>query len=145
MSATPNKLPQFIDITVDGQPRQILMSFALVNRVCYMMGDATQIPMILQDAELREAVLVEALAERDAKGKVTSRKGIDEMDIAFDDIQNVLELVSEHVADFTMAAVERANRVMLARQARIQELQKGSSSTATQTGPESSASKSPAA
>lgn len=145
MSETKPKLPQFIEVTVDGQPRQILISFALVNRVCYLMGDASQIPMILQDAELREAILVEAFAERDAKGKVINRKGIDEMEVSFDDIQNVLELVSEHVADFTMAAVERANRVMLARKAQIEALQNPSSSTATQTGPESSASKSPAA
>lgn len=145
MSESKQKLPQFINITVDGQPREILMSFALINRVCYLMGDASQIPMILQDAELREAVLVEAFAERDSKGKMISRKGMDEIDVSFDDIQDVLELVSEHVADFTMAAVERANRVLLARKAQIEALQKPSPSTATQTGPESSVSKSPAA
>jgi hypothetical protein len=145
MSETKPKLPQFIEVKIDGEPRQILMSFALVNRVCYLMGDSTQIPMILQDAELREAVLIEAFAERDAKGKVINRKGMDEMEISFNDIQDTLELVSEHVADFTMAAVERANRVMLARKAQIEALQNPSPSTPTPTGPESSVSKNPAA
>lgn len=132
---TKQKLPPFITIEVDGKPFEVFMSFALLNRVCYLMGDSTQIPLILQDAELREAVLTEALAERDAKGKVLNKRGVDDVAVSLEDIQNVLEFISEHVADFTVGTVERANSVMQARLGRINALQKASSSTATQTGP----------
>lgn len=120
--AAAPKLPHELTIDIDGKPFSVFMSFALLNRICYLMGDSTQIPLILQDPELREAIIIECIAERDQKGKVTSRRGIDEVSIGFDDIQNMLEFVSEHVADFTVAAVERAHKVMLSRQARIDAL-----------------------
>lgn len=145
MTDTVATLPFEITVDVDGQARSIFMSFALLNRCCYLMGDSTQIPLILQDPELREAILVEVLSERDKFGKVISRKGMDEMTISFGHIQDLLEFVSEHVADFTVAAVERANRVMESRKARIDAIAKPLSSTPTPTGPESSPSKSPAA
>ncbi len=145
MTEQANVVSPILTITVDGNPREIFMSFALLNRVCYLMGDSTQVPLILQDPELREAVLIEALAERDSKGKVLKRYQMDEISVSFEDIQNLLEFVSEHVVDFTVAAVERANKVMAARMDRIGAIPKPSSSTATLTGPESSASKTPAA
>lgn len=145
MTDTVTALPYEITVNVDGVPRSIFMSFALLNRCCYLMGDSTQIPLILQDPELREALLVEVLADRDVKGKVIKRYGIDEVALSFDHIQDLLEFVSEHVADFTVAAVERANRVMASRKVRIEAIAKPLSSTPTPTGPESSPSKSPAA
>lgn len=136
-----------ITVKVNGEDREIFMSFALLNRVTYLMGDASQIPLILQDSELREVVLVEALAERDKNGKILNKKNMDEMDVSFDDIQNILEFVSEHVADFTLVAMERATKVMAKHQARILALapKAASSSTPSQPGQENSASKSAAA
>ncbi len=115
-------LPHQITVNIDDKPFEIFMSFALLNRICYIMGDSTQVPLILQDPELREAVLVECFAERDAKGKVLNRRTMEEISVGFEDIQNVLEFVSEHVVDFTMAAVERATRVMTSREARLKAL-----------------------
>lgn len=136
-----------LTIKVNGDDREIFMSFALLNRITYLMGDSSQIPLILQDPELREVVLVEALAERDKNGKVLVKKNMDEMDVTFDAIQDVLEFVSEHVADFTLAAMERATKVMVKHNARIQALapKAASASTPSPTGQENSASKSAAA
>lgn len=143
-----SKLSHSLNVIVNDEPFEVFMSFSLLNRICFLMGDSAQIPLILQDAELREAVLIEALAVRDKKGKVVTRRGIDEISVSFEDIQNILEFASEHVADFTLGAVERSNKLMAAHFERIQGLQKQaaqSSSPATPTGPEDSPSKSPAA
>lgn len=136
MSAPAEKLPSSIDIVVDQKARTILMSFALINRAAFLMGDATQIPMILQDPELRELILVEALKERDEKGNILSNKGMHEIDISFEDVHNLLELISEHVADFSMAAAERAQRLLAKNQDRLNALMTAASpSTPTPAGP----------
>lgn len=137
----PEALPHSISIVVDGEPFEVFMSFAMLNRICYLMGDSAQIPLLLQDPELREVVLVECLALRDPKGKklVGKERGIDDVVVSFEDIQNVLEFVSEHVADFTVAAVEKAQKIMMRNQSRINALNAPSSSTPTPTGQEGSA------
>jgi hypothetical protein len=143
MTTVTQPLPHTLNITVDGANFEFFMSFALLNRICYLMGDSTQIPLILQDPELREAILVECLALRDPKGKVIQKRELDEVSVSFDDVANLLEFVTEHVTDFTVASMERANKVLGRSQSRIDALKKPSSSTPTQAGPESSVSKSP--
>lgn len=130
---TPKPAPE-LQVIVNGVERTIFMSFALLNRCCYIVGGNEGIPLILQDSEMREAILVELLAERDEKGKVLKKYEIDELAVDFETVQNILEFVTGHVLDFTVAAAERSNRVLASQNDRLQKLAEQLPSTLTQNG-----------
>lgn len=135
--------PMSITVKVDGAPFEIFMSFALLNRCCYIMGDNQDIPLILVNPEVREAILREVMAERGPKGKLINYRDLGDYEMAHEDYLNVLDFVSEHVADFTVAAVERSTKLLGKTQSRVDAIQKQtakvSASTASPTGPEASA------
>lgn len=127
-----------LNVSVDGKPFEIFMSFALLNRCCYIMGENAHIPLILVDPEIREAILREVMALRDPKGKIESYRDLGEYEMSQDDYLNVLEFVAEHVADFTVAATERSARLLGKTQSRVDQIGKQtvklSASTASPTG-----------
>lgn len=134
MSANPK-----IKIQVDGEEREIFMSFALLNKLLRLVGPQENIPLIAISAELSEAVLYEVLAKRSATGKVLEQKPVEEIAITLDDVQDVLEFVSEQLLDFTVAALTKA----AAQKGKVQE--RLSSLLVSLTGPANSSLTTPAA
>ncbi len=129
------KLPMSCFVKVDDKEREVFMSFALLNRLAYLIGSVEQLPMIHLDPQIRDVFLVELLSERSKGGKITTKVDIGDCDVSLEDVQLVLDFASEHVLDFTLGALEKSAALQAKNQARMLNLK------STQTGLESSASK----
>lgn len=138
-STAPTKPPMSIKVTINGEEREVFMSFALLNHLVAIIEDVTRLPMIQTDPLVRSIFLTELLHVRTKGGKVTERVEIDDLDMSMDEIQDLLEFASEHVLDFTLGALERAAALQIKSQARMLSLK------STQAGLVASASKNSAA
>lgn len=114
--------PASLTIQVDGAEREIFMSFALLNRLAYLLGDADQVHLILMNPAMRDIFLKELLAERTKGGKVSKELNVEDLEISLLDIENLLTFASEHILDFTMRAVEKAQALSNKTQARMSNL-----------------------
>lgn len=113
------KLPPSCFIKVDGKEHEIFMSFALLNRLAFLVGDIDNIGMIHINPEMREAFMKELMAERSKGGKITKEVQIDDVEISLDDIQLALDFASEHVLDFTLGALEKSMLLQQRNQGRM--------------------------
>jgi hypothetical protein len=136
METPVQKLPMSCHVTVNGKEHEVFMSFALLNRLAYLVGSVDQLPMIQINPEMRDMFLGELLAERSKGGKVVTPCDPGDCDISLEDVQLVLDFASEHVLDFTLGALEKSAALQAKNQARMLSLK------SSQAGLENSASKS---
>ncbi len=103
------KLPMSCFVNVDGEEREIFMSFALLNRLAFLIGNVEELPMIQLNPEMRDLFLVELLSKRTKGGKIIPPAvDVGDCDVSLDDVQLVLDFASEHVMDFTLGALEKS-------------------------------------
>lgn len=95
-------------IKIDGKERDIKMTFGLLNTLCRRVGDIDGASQITMDQELRDAVLVELLSDRDKAGKITEEINLAELDVSIDDMIELLDWAGNHVLDFFLKGLERA-------------------------------------
>ena len=95
-------------IKIDGKERDVKMTFGLLNALCRAVGDIDGATQMTMDQNLRDAVLVELLSERDKAGKITSNINLAEMDVSIDDVVDLLDWAGNHVLDFFLKGLERA-------------------------------------
>lgn len=93
-------------IKVDGQDREIFMSFGLLNQLTHIIGDMQNVGFVHVVPEVRAQVLNELLAERTKGGKVTKIVPHDEAEVSLEDVQKLLDFAVEHMLDFTLRATE---------------------------------------
>ena len=95
-------------IKIDGKERDIKMSFGLLNTICKLVGDLDGATQLMIDQTLQQAVLVELLSDRDAKGKITGEVSLDEIDVDPSDVLDLLAWAGNHTLDFFLTGLERA-------------------------------------
>ena len=95
-------------IKIDGKERDVKMTFGLLNALCRAVGDIDGATQMTMDQNLRDAVLVELLSERDKAGKITSNINLAEMEVSIDDVVDLLDWAGNHVLDFFLKGLERA-------------------------------------
>ena len=95
-----------LHVTVDGQVREIFMSFGLLNQLTNIIGDMQNVGFVHVVPDIRAQVLNELLAERTKGGKVTKIVPHDEAEVSLEDIQKLLDFAVEHMLDFTLKATE---------------------------------------
>lgn len=97
------------------------MSFALLNRLCFLIGDMDSLPRAMQDPVLREALLKEMLTERSKTGRIKGEGlvELEDLDVPLEDMQVLLDWASEHVLDFTLAGLEKSGALQFRHQARL--------------------------
>lgn len=95
-------------IKIDGKERDIKMSFGLLNTICKLVGDLDGATQLMIDQTLQQAVLVELLSDRDAKGKITGEVSLDEIDVDPSDVLDLLAWAGNHTLDFFLKGLERA-------------------------------------
>lgn len=122
-----NKKPNSsITLKINGEDREIFCSFALLNRIVFLLGGMSgidQINVVLLDPEIREVVLKEILAERSKGGSVTKPvDDIGDIEISLEDVQAVLDWMCEHIMDFTIGALEKSAAFQMRHQARLLKL-----------------------
>lgn len=109
-----------LSIQKDGKPHSVFMSFGLLNQLTRLLGDIDQLPMLAVDPVLQEKVLVEIFTERDARGNPTKVPNLYEINVSLGDIELILDFVGDHIANFFMAAAEKAQKRVQALHEKLQ-------------------------
>jgi len=126
---TQEKPQHTFTITVDGQPKDIKMTFGLLNQLVRTIGDIESVADISFDIELREALLQECLAPRDENGRIEKEVNLFLIDVNPDDVIDLLDWVGAHVTDFLLAQMTRAKEMMEHRSDQVKALMPTSTGT----------------
>lgn len=121
-AATVEKPSPRFTIKVDGEDRDIFMSFALVNRLQFLVGDVEGLPLVMIDPTMRDAIMKELLAVRTKSGKLVDEVDPETVEVSLSDITNILDWASAHILDFFLAGLERAQALQFRNQARLSNL-----------------------
>lgn len=97
------------------------MSFGLLNLVTGIMGSPDQIPNSANDADLRQSLLAEVLAERDENGTVVKPANL--FNLKPEEAMQVIQWASDHAMDFFMRGLESAADLSQKVQPRMEALQ----------------------
>ncbi|MBD9544258.1 hypothetical protein IB276_32965 [Ensifer sp. ENS04] len=90
-----------LSIIYEGNDRELLMSYGLLNELAKIVGSPEVAPSISIDESLRADVLAACLAERKPSGKVVKPVAdMDDLDISIDDIEKILDWATEAVLNF---------------------------------------------
>jgi hypothetical protein len=119
--AQPSPNPR-IKISVNGEQRDLYMSFGLLNEICRGIGNfqaALQIPV---DAELRDYALLAVLSERNDEGEVTTAANLRKLDIPVDEVEDLLAWITDHCTDFFLRTMERVVKNQKTNEARMKAL-----------------------
>lgn len=101
-----------IAITMNGEARELVMTFGLLNKLTTIVGSLQDISMIAVDPDVRTMVITTVLAERDERGRVIKEIAPDEIDINVDDFCLITEWVTEHVIDFFIRQIETSAKMI---------------------------------
>lgn len=105
------ELPETFTLKVNGEDREVFMSFGLLNELTTIVGDPGAIASLTLNPEMRNKVLAAALAKRKKSGKVEETIDIDDVDITITDMENVLDWVSGHVMSFFVRSLRKVAAV----------------------------------
>lgn len=126
----PKKAAPSLTVTVDGEVREIKMTYGLQDKLISLVRDTNEIGNIFVDPKVRNDILAEMLATRTAGGKIVGeRKDAEEYEISLSDVDNLLSWATDVVTDFFIRALEIIERKLVL----PQEIQ-GSQSTDTSSG-----------
>ncbi|TPL42617.1 MULTISPECIES: hypothetical protein [unclassified Mesorhizobium] len=97
-----------IEITQDGETREIFMSFGLLNEVTTLMGEPATAASVYFAPKLREQVLLAALHKRTKTGKVEAPIGsLDDVEISMSDMEALLAWEVDHAIGFFTRSMDR--------------------------------------
>lgn len=100
------------NLTVNGEDKDVFMSFALLNTITGYFQSKSDLEQILLNADVRASVLIELLSERNETGRITKSIDLNNMQVDQDELLDLLEWVAEHVESFFTKALARANQRM---------------------------------
>lgn len=101
-----------IEIKQNGEDREILMSFGLLNEITTMMGDPAVAASVYFNPDLREKVILSALHERSKTGKITNKiENLDDVDVSVSDIEELLAWEVEHSIAFFARSMDRVKNM----------------------------------
>lgn len=98
---------EYIEVKVNGENRDIKMTFGMLNTLCQIVGDVDNIASLHVDAYVRSKILTELLSDRDSRGKVRATADLESTDVSMDDVEALLTWAGDHVLDFFLKALER--------------------------------------
>lgn len=100
-------------ITVNGEIREIFMSFGLLTTLVNVIGNPIKLASVSVDPEVRDVFLSELLASRKPSGKIiTPIEDLSDIDISVDDAESLLNWASEQVMGFFLRSLQKANGLM---------------------------------
>lgn len=140
---TPEKLSNDLSIVVNEAPRSIRMTFNLLNRLTFIIGNVENIQEAMSAPSVRESLMCEALAVREEGGKRIVPANLDDIDLSPEDAGRLLNFIGDHVMDFFLLTLEQTNQRMSSSKDRMVQIR--STSAFIRGGPEASTSKMPAA
>jgi hypothetical protein len=111
-----------LTIMLNGKSEELFMSFGLLNEVSQVVGDVENLPMVVINPDMREKCLQVILSERDDDGKITKKFNFYKAKITIDEVNKIVEWVSENLFDFFLKALEGANNLREKGEPKLQSL-----------------------
>lgn len=99
-----------LTITVNGQQREVFMSFALLSSMVRVVGSVDDLGQAILDPSVRDALVVVALAPRDGEKKLEDYSVAD-FNLSVQDGDRLVDWIMEHVLDFFMKRIEMAKNL----------------------------------
>ncbi len=97
-SATPDKILTIIP--TGAEPRDIVMSYGLLDTLVSMVGDIDQVSKFFIDQDTRNKVLTAVLSDRAPNGKVTNKITPDDLALELETVDDILSWAAAHVTGF---------------------------------------------
>jgi hypothetical protein len=95
-----------LDVTLNGESHTLLMTYGLLNKLATQVSDVEDVTNMGFSAENREATLL-AVLTRKGKTGCFDEVDLDEIE-EIDEIERVLDWASDHVFDFFMKRLRKA-------------------------------------
>ncbi len=111
--------PASLQVTINGQPREIFMSFNRLNRLTYLVGQIDGLANVMLNPEMRMAIILDLAQERDDKGKVVRDYTEDDLEVSQEDALNMLDFAQGHILDFFVKAAAKSNKLVESSKVRI--------------------------
>lgn len=122
MTNTTKPLNDRITVTVNGEDREILMSFGLLNRLTSVVGSPENIGVMFADPTTQRDVLTLIFLPKGTK--IENFDFEDKVDLSKKDAIELLNWSSEHVLDFFITAMEKAVEMGEKNKGRMEKLEK---------------------
>lgn len=100
-------VPTHLTVKINGEPRELNMSFNLQRRIVKLV-DVTKLDRLQIDPNLSDPVIEECIQKRDKRGKPEVFEKLDDIDIAPQDADTVLQWATGHIVDFFVKRLEAA-------------------------------------
>ncbi len=112
-----------LTVNIDGEDRELFMSFALLNRLTAITTDEQQVLNYAQEKHLQEQWALIATLSVDEKGRLVYPKDSNDLVIPLmtvTDAGKLIDWIAEHVLDFLFKRLETQIRKMEQNQPRLQ-------------------------
>ena len=117
-----SKLKPSIVVKINGDDREIMMTYGLLNACSRLVTNPDQIAQLAVDPDLRDNLLKVLLAKRTLSGKVEHEFVLDETEMSVDTVLELVDWASSHLLDFFLKALQRAKSLTDANKDRIDSL-----------------------
>lgn len=118
-----------ITVEVDGEARELLMTFGILNAVAKTVGSIDNLGAITLDDNIREMTIRLCLLTKE-KGKPPVIPDFADLDISPADANAILIWATDHVIDFFLQSLEATKVVTDKYQGRLDALMRSSTGTA---------------
>jgi len=126
-----------LTVTLDGEERQLFMSFGLLNALSSLVEDPGRVPLIAAEPKTRTEVLRAVFAKRKRSGKIVEAvEDLDDIEVSVEDVEKVLHWVMEHTMGFFLRSAHMVIDVTERHKDKLEDLQSfmsGSQASASRT------------
>lgn len=85
-------------IVLDGKPKEVLMSFGLLNSLMEHINNPVDVLALSLDPELSRCLISECLAERTEEGAILRTPNL--YNLATEDAEKMLSWIADHISHF---------------------------------------------
>lgn len=110
-------------IKIGGEDHEVKMTFGMLHVITAIVGDIDDIPQMSYNPELRTALLVNLLSDRDEKGEIIEEVSLWNLDADEVEIIELLDWAGAHVADFFLKSLAKTKTLLENRQDDLKALQ----------------------
>lgn len=105
------ELSPTLEVKLDGEDREIFMSFGLLNELSTLVDSPEQVAIIPLNPTLRSQVLGALFAKRKKSGKIEQAVDIEDLDISIAHAEAAMAWAMEHLTAFFIRALRKVVEV----------------------------------
>lgn len=116
------ELSDHFTITVNGEEREIFMSYNLLRELVKICTSIEATIAIAVDEELHDAVVGALLAERSKSGRITQAVDLLDLELDAEEVMGLIAWAQDHALDFFAKALLRGQAVVQRHEASLEAL-----------------------